>query len=602
MRHADLHNPGPGPTVAAEKPIAATLEDELLAVLARQAVRVPIPVLLLAGIIAATAAQYFSVPYWGSWMATVAIMQLVRMIVLTRLPGLTNHSLQARLRVATALSFVNGAVLAASLYAFPVMTELEQAIQTMLLAGLAAGTVVSSAGYRPIFLAFLLPIFVPMFALWATNAGQGGADWEKLSVAALVVMFAVLLFAVASDSFKLFRESFTIRLHQMKLNEQLRRALNEADAANKAKTRFLAAASHDLRQPLHTLSLYGAALMNRPLDERTRDIAQHMNVALDALGTQLDALLDISRLDAGVVTAVFENVDLQPLLEQVVSEFEPSAAEKSLTLALHCPSTAAVNTDKTLLHRVLVNLVSNAIKYTDNGGIVLRATPGEKVVNICVADTGMGIAPDQQRRVFDEFYQVGNPHRDRSQGFGLGLSIVQRMTHLLGIEISMESELGNGTSFYLSVPAADASPAEADDDLDLRSASLEGLRVLAVDDEREILLGLSTLLQSLGCEVRCAESTSEAAAEAGRWRPDVLICDFRLRDGDDGLTALAAVREQHPGLPALMVSGDTAPDRLREAQAAGIALLHKPVRGEELHAAIAHACGRSPQRDVASHG
>lgn len=581
-----------------EQPISATVEDELLLVLERQARRVPVPVLVLAGIIAATAAQYLPPLYWGSWLVTVAVMQIVRVVVLSRLPGLSRTSLQTRLRVATALSFINGVVLASSLYAFPLMSELERAIQTMLLAGLAAGTVVSSAGYRPMFLAFLLPIFVPMFALWAVSAGSDPVDWEKLSVAALTIMFAVLLHAVATDSFKLFRESFAIRVHQMKLNEKLRSALGEADAANKAKTRFLASASHDLRQPLQTLSLYGAALLNRPLDARSREIAQHMNLALNALGTQLDALLDVSRLDAGVVTAVFESVNLRPLLEQVSSEFEPAAAEKALVLTLHCPANLVVRTDNTLLHRVLVNLVSNAIKYTDSGEIVLRATPGDGVVHICVADTGKGIAPDQQHRVFEEFYQVANPHRDRSQGFGLGLSIVQRMTRLLEIEMRMESQLDQGTSFYLTLPAAVEVP-QAVAHSEAQAASLEGLHVLAIDDETDVLLGLSTLLHSLGCEVRCAESTDEALALASDWRPDVLLCDFRLRDGDDGLTALGRVRELYPDLPTIMISGDTAPDRLREAQAAGIDLLHKPVRGDELQAAIATACGRGPDQATA---
>lgn len=576
--------------------ISATLEDELLLVLSRQARRVPFPVLLVASIIAIPAGKYLPPVMWGTWLAMVVGMQVVRIVVLPRLPEATQFPLRQRLALASSLSFINGCVLASSLYAFPLFTELERAVQTMLLSGLAAGTVVSSAGYRPIFFAFVFPIIVPMFLLWAVNAGGTGIGWDNLSVAALVVLFGAFLVAVSGDSFNLFSESFTMRLHHMKLNEQLRQALSKADASNKAKTRFLASASHDLRQPLHALSLYSAALLNRPLDDRSADIARHMKLALGALGTQLDALLDISRLDAGVVTANFETVDLRSLLDPLVSEFEASAQEKNLLLLLHAPDKLAVRTDSTLLRRVMANLLSNAIKYTDQGSITLRATPGGGRVGLSIADTGQGIPEEQRERVFEEFYQVGNPHRDRTQGFGLGLSIVKRMVRLLDIEMEMESQAGVGTTFFLALPhAEDESKTVPGASLD--NANLAGLFILILDDEPEVRLGMKTLLESFGCEVALAESTSQAVAAVIARRPDLMLFDFRLRDDDDGLTTLAAVQAKWPDLPAIMISGDTAPERLREANAAGVQLLHKPVTGDELRVAIAAACGRTPSRD-----
>lgn len=585
-----------------DKPAPKSVEEQLLLLLARQAKRVPFPIYLISATIAGLAAQHLPPTTWLPWLGLVTIVLLVRGFVLPRLPKMTGVPLNNRLRIAIVLSAVNGMVHGTSLAFFLFLPEFERALQTMLLVGLCTGAVATTAGYRPIFFAFLLPILPPLILLWAWTSSNDSTGWVNISVALLVALFGAILVALAKDSSRLFRESFELGTQKDELNrelrtaveetstlnKQLRTALAEADAAGRAKTRFLAAASHDLRQPLHTLSLYGAALAVRPLDDRSRDIAQQMDVALQALASQFDALLDISRLDAGVVEVNLSTMHLRSTLERARLEFEPIALEKGLMLTLDCPDDTFVRTDEALFERIIVNLLSNAVKYTDLGRIdvVVNGGPDACVVGVC--DTGRGIPETELEHVFEEFYQLSNPHRDRKEGFGLGLSIVKRLADLLKLDVKIESEVGVGTKFYVRLPSSQDVAVESavvGDDV-----SLTGLHVLAVDDEADVALATKILLEELGCVVTVVDSTVHAVEATKTMRPDIMLVDFRLRDGDDGLTTVRAIREQYPSLPAIMISGDTAPDRLREANEAGLELLHKPIVVGDLKQAIAKAC------------
>lgn len=564
------------------------LEDQLLLVLGRQAKRVPLPVFLNSLIIAGLAAQYVSPVFWASWIALVAVVLVARIVILPRLPDRTDIQLKDRVRIAIALSLINGIAHGLSLGFFVYLTDFERVLQTLLLAGLCTGSVATTVGYRPIFLGFFLPIFPALFILWAWSPGSDSAYWINFSVAVLAAVFGGVLLALANDSFKLFRDSFNLGTQKDELNLQLRSALVEADAAARAKTRFLAAASHDLRQPLHTLTFYGAALAMRPLDPKSREIAEQMDVAVQTLASQFNALLDISRLDAGVVKVNPTTVRLSNLLERIRTEFEPLAQERGLGLSVVCDGDAKTFVDEALLERVVVNLLSNALKYTEEGQVGIRVTREQDAWILAVHDTGKGIPPDELEHIFEEFYQLTNPHRDRKEGFGLGLSIVKRTLGLLNLDWKIESEVGSGTTFTLTLPSSVESIKQdslVDDDI-----SLAGLKILAVDDEVEVAFGTKTLLEEMGCDVMIASGTDEAVEAARTQKPDVLLVDFRLRDDDTGLATVKTVREIYPGLPAIMISGDTAPDRIREANDAGLELLHKPVVVDILKRAIAGAC------------
>jgi signal transduction histidine kinase/CheY-like chemotaxis protein len=566
-------------------PATASLEEELLRSLARQARRVPVPVFLAALMIAGLASD--RVPTWilAAWLALVVAALATRWIVLGWLVQRTDVPERERLRAAIALSAMNGIVHGLSLGFFAFLPEFERALQSMLFVALCAGSVATTTGYMPVFLAYVLPMIGPLTAMWAFSPGLAGVGWIEFSTAALSALLGVLLFALARDAFRMFSESFAIRLHQAELNRQLQSALEQAEAANRAKTRFLASASHDLRQPIHTLSLFGAALTMRTLDGPSREIAQHMNAALQALASQLDALLDISKLDAGIVRVNQSVIKLRSLLERMCKEFEPAARGKGLEVTVECPQDSFVATDQSLLERVIRNLLDNAVKYTDSGRVSLRVTREAGDLVIAIADSGRGIPEEEQTRVFEEFYQLDNPERDRARGLGLGLAIVRRLTDLLCIRMGMESSPGRGTTFYLALSAVH----QAANGADAKAAHAEpaALHVLVVDDEAGIRLGMKTLLEGMGCRATLAGGTLQAVAAARAERPDIVLSDLRLRGDDNGIKAVRAIRDLYPRMPAILISGDIAPDRLREAEEAGIPLLHKPVPVEVLKSAIA---------------
>jgi len=562
------------------------LEEELLRLLARQGRRVPIPVFLAAVMVAAMAYGRVAAPLLAAWLVLVATVLVVRWVVLGRLTTLTGISTKNRLRIALALSAVNGVTHGLSLGFFPFLPLYERAIQSMLLIGGCTGSVATTAGYRPIFLAYLLPTLVPLVVLWAISPGVAHVGWTELSAAGVFAMFGLLLVALAGDAFRMFRESFEIRLQQAELNRQLRVALEQAEAANRAKTRFLASASHDLRQPIHTLSLFGAALAMRPLDDDSREIAKHMNTALQSLATQLDALLDISKLDAGVFRVNPCAVKLHTILERLHKEFAPSARRKGLETMLDCPSDGIVEVDQALFERIMRNLIDNAIKYTDAGRVALRAAKRGETYDITVTDSGRGIPEDEQTRIFEEFYQLDNPERDRTKGLGLGLAIVKRLAELMQIKMRMSSSPGRGTEFVLSVPAGSTAamrPTEAAP----APAGVEALHVLVVDDEAAIRLGMKTVLEAMGCRATLADGTASALAAARAERPDLVLADLRLRGGDNGFETVRAIRQLYPQIRVILISGDIAADRLREAEEAGLPLLHKPVPFELLKREIA---------------
>src|SRR5690606_38795299 len=315
-------------------PPSATLQQELLRMLSVQARRVPIPVFLALAMIAGLAYGRVPTALVAGWLGLAAALLAVRWLVLGRLPEAGSLTERQRIRIAIALSAANGLVHGLSVGFFPFLTEYERAIQSMLFVALTAGAVATTAGYMPVFLAYILPTLVPLAVLWALSPGIADAGWIERSTAALLVVFVALLASLARDAFRLFRESFAIRLQQAELNRRLQVALDRAEAANRAKTRFLASASHDLRQPIQTLSLFGAALTMRPLDQGSREIAEHMNTALQALASQLAALLDISKLDAGVVRAKPARLRLSSLLERICRELEPAARAKGIALEL----------------------------------------------------------------------------------------------------------------------------------------------------------------------------------------------------------------------------------------------------------------------------
>ena len=372
-------------------------------------------------------------------------------------------------------------------------------------------------------------------------------------------------------------------------------ARNRAEDANLEKSRFLAAASHDLRQPLHALSLFSTALGLRAPDGPIRDIAEQIEKALASLAALFDSLLDISRLDAGAVSPDMQPVSVPALFGTIEGEYRPVALDKGLAFEVEPPA-LDVHSDPVLLARLIRNLVDNAVKYTAAGGVALAAEPVDGAVRISVRDTGPGIPPEERERIYNEFYQIGNPHRDRALGLGLGLSIARQLARLLGLSIELESEPGRGSTFSVTLPyAADAGAPPASPAADDRGARpLARVHVLVIDDETAVRVGMRSVLESWGCRVATCNGWAEAQQLLDEHAPavDIIVADFRLRQNESGVNTIRRLRERLGDVPALLVTGDTAPERLREAQASGLPLLHKPVQGDRLVQAMLAALQR----------
>jgi len=376
---------------------------------------------------------------------------------------------------------------------------------------------------------------------------------------------------------------------------ETQQAREDAEAANRAKSRFLAAASHDLRQPLHALGLFTDALSGHTCDTVGADLVHRIRTSVVSLETLLSGLLDISKLDAGVVTPEPRDLRLDDLFARLANDFLPEALEKELRLVV-VPTKRVVRSDPALLERIMRNLVANALRYTERGGVVVGARRRGDRVAIEVWDSGAGIDAAEREHIFEEFYQIGNPERDRTRGLGLGLAIVRRLADLLGHEVEVASRVGQGSVFRILARAGDpnalpsAVPAAAEN-----AGSLHGRCVVVVDDEPSVRESTHKLLSAWGCMVVAAGDPAEALAALDGRIPSALLVDYRLRGGLDGLAAIARLRAAlNRQVPAALVSGESSADELARIKESGFLLLHKPVPPARLRSALAFllAAGR----------
>jgi signal transduction histidine kinase/DNA-binding NarL/FixJ family response regulator len=375
-----------------------------------------------------------------------------------------------------------------------------------------------------------------------------------------------------------------------RMNDELGRLYQQLEAANLAKSRFLAAASHDLRQPLHALNLFVAQLRTETDQaERSRVTAQ-IDAAVTAMNDLFNALLDISKLDAGALAPDVTDFPLAHLLQRIERTFAPAAREKGLRLRV-VPSGAWVSSDFILLERILLNLVSNAIRYTDRGGVTVGCRRRGRRLRIEVWDSGIGIPEDQRENIFGEFYQVAGSEKERRGGLGLGLAIVDRLCRLLDHRLELSSTLGRGSRFAISLPCVAAPQAQVEYSIAPKALAdpASGKLIVVIDDDALVLDAMRGLLRGWGCRVVTAETDGEVLTSlAGdERRPDLIISDYRLGDGATGIETIQRLRSAFRApIPAFLITGDIAPERLREARANGLHLLHKPVGPMALRALL----------------
>ncbi len=386
--------------------------------------------------------------------------------------------------------------------------------------------------------------------------------------------------------------------------QRLRNALDAAEQANAAKSRFLAAASHDLRQPLQSMFLFAAALASHVDSDAGRERLMLLERSLDTLKGLLDGLLDLSRVDANGAAAQVESFALGPLIDGVVAAYGPIAASKGIAVSTTGFADRPVRSDPALLGRMLRNLVENAVRFTERGRVTLACVPDGDRLRIEVQDTGIGIPPDQFDAIFEEFHQVANPERDRSQGLGLGLAIVKRLSVLLDHPVEVRSALGRGSVFAISVPRAEAArgaPCSAEPmtrpagtDVSPRNGGPrntgpkdigKGRLAVLVDDDPIVLLGLRAMMQDWGYTTLIAGSIDQAvdAVDRSGQVPDIIIADYRLRDGRVGTEAVQQIRKAvGRAIAGIILTGEAGPDCRQDAARNGLGIAFKPVTPRQL--------------------
>ncbi|MBO9515353.1 MAG: hybrid sensor histidine kinase/response regulator [Variovorax sp.] len=453
------------------------------------------------------------------------------------------------------------------------------------LAGVAGSSMSSLAPVLPVFIVFgTAELGVLASRLWTLD----DPAYHALGVAGL--LYIATLLGQARNSARAALAAITLRFENVELIERLRvetehaqAAHQKAEQANLAKSKFLAAASHDLRQPIHAQGLFLEVLARSKLSASQYDALANARVTWQASAEMLDTLLDFSRIEAGVVEPQMQVFRLQPLLNKIENELAPQADAKGIVYRSR-ETHVAVRSDPALVALVLRNLVSNAIRYTERGGVLVgcREHGGRAVIEVW--DTGIGIEPSQHEDVFREFHQLGNAERDRRKGLGLGLAIAQGLARALGTSLALASRPGRGSVFRFSLPTAQMDGAIGGAEVLPSHARVFDVRVLVIDDDDAVRAGMRQLLTAWGCECDVADSLEEALALARLHPPGLVISDYRLRGLRTGAEAIAALRAEFgDGLPALLITGDTAPQRLREARASGVPLLHKPVSPNQLY-------------------
>jgi len=377
------------------------------------------------------------------------------------------------------------------------------------------------------------------------------------------------------------------------LERKVEQRTRELEVANDAKSRFLAAASHDLRQPLHALGLFVGQLRGRLHAKERERIVDRIEASISAMSELFHALLDISKLDAGATNKNITEFPVARLLSRLETTFGEAAREKGLSFKV-ASSGAWVQSDFILLEQILLNLTSNAIRYTRHGGVIVGCRRRNDLLRIVVLDSGCGIPHDQHDKIFSEFYRLAEPEADRPMGLGLGLAIVDRLSRLLDHPISLKSVVGKGSVFSVEVPlgqeqhASSEEPAVTPD----KPAPVLGKLVVVIDDDPLVLEGMGGILRSWGCTVITAENDRKALSQLRQvdLLPDLIVTDYHLSEGANGLSVVENLRVALAAqIPAFLISGDTDQTALHEAEAKGFHLLHKPVGPVALRAMFNYA-------------
>ena len=527
---------------------------------------------------------------WVLASCSVILIRVILLRMVTRHPRLS----EARKRAtATLLTLVLGCTIGSVLYFYPLVGSFERAMLTAILLGLCTISHSTNFGYSPLLLSYIGPLLGTLGVLWIANIDHLMHPALAIALGASVLIVGLTMLLNGKFMFDVFALSIE---SSIKLEEQSRhlsdalhiaeQAMREAEASSQSKTRFIAAASHDLRQPVHVLNMLGAALAREKLNPRSTDIVDNMNIAVTSLSSQLNSLLDISELDSGSVKPAIRSVNLSELADNLKLEMQQLASDKRIELICELPADLYVRTDPAMLSQIIRNLCGNAIKYTFTGYVRIQACASESQVTLSISDTGIGIEDADCDKVFEEFYQVSNPGRDKGRGKGLGLSIVERLIRNLGHTIKLTSCVGEGTDVAISlkrctqeqIASVKTSPAKTKPHVTLPL----GLWVHLVEDEEAVQNSVKIFLQSVGCKVTITASSRASIDFLNRKDPDAMLIDLRLQDNDSGLKVVDWVSREKPDLPIAIVTGESVAEGQIARQYPDVLLLQKPVSNDSL--------------------
>ena len=562
---------------------------------ARALVRMPFIHLMLVLGLKFVFLPFVPVRQFVGWGVLTVLMEMVRAAAgIWILRRKQDFDAQRVHRVLVVLAGLSGLIIGWSAVLFlPVLDPQRQAILLVILFAMPAAGVAVSVGARWILGTYALMILLPTVVVYLHL-------YPDLWVALwLTLLFFVFMVGVSSDAEKLLLRSILIRRERdgamqalQHSHEETLQAMKRAERFAQARDRVLASASHDLRQPLHTLSLYGAVLSSNPDMATMQQLGRNIDQVVRALGHLLTGLLDLSRFSPEHYRPEQKLFDLDALVHEVCREFDPIAREKGITL-IRETSPIRLMGDAFATARILRNLLDNAIKYTIRGDVRVIARCEQKQVILIVADTGIGISPKEKEHIFEEFYQIDNPTRDRNKGVGLGLAIVQRLCALIGAHIALESVLGQGAQFTVAFPVnAQEWVGRRRDEETVSTNTLSGRKIYVLDDERDILQGMQILLELWQVDVylaRTVDDMMDIFHQSGR--PDVLIADLRLEGDEHGAALACRLQERYGVFPVLIMTGDISSSALQVAHEAGFVVLQKPVAADSLHAALCEMLG-----------
>ncbi|VAW94868.1 Two-component system sensor histidine kinase [hydrothermal vent metagenome] len=474
-----------------------------------------------------------------------------------------------------AMGVLNG--VAVFLFFSPDSVPIQIFLITVIL-GYSAGAMVMNAYWIMSSYTLAIPVLVIAAIRFFIEGGI-----QNIGVSVLLMLYLVSVITYSQNIFRSVLE--TIQL-QFKISDLSKKYLQQKELAEKSnieKSRFLAAASHDLRQPLNTLSLSVGLLDNLKLDKNSQAIVDVMNKSLTAMDGMFGALLDISKLEAGIIIPFSQHCRLDNIIMLIINENTPTANNKNIDIQYQQCNLIAYS-DPSLLESIIRNLVSNAVRYTNEGTVNILTSVTDNFIKLSIIDTGIGIDSTEKNKIFNEYYQVHNPERDRSKGIGLGLSIVKSLVNLLKLEMDFNSELGVGTQVTLIIPLGHE--VKISNNIYSKSVNLDNVYIAVIDDDEDICQAMKLLLLGWGCNVVTGENASVILKKCNSI-PMVIIADYRLRENKTGGQAIKDLNKSfNKNIPAIIITGDTGVDRLHEAKDEGYILLHKPVSVPKLRASL----------------